>query len=451
MNKPGALDKPILVNRQPVVAAGLSFLLPGLGQLYNQSGRGKLFLAVGLMNLVLLCTVLFTDYISRALYALARRADLQPNDAFFALLRQFHTTPIMVIVILYAVAFIAFATREAYNDANLNARPLDRTSDRLFNALGTSYVAHVALILACVMVGLVSLPQKKEQEEKSVCEFILQDQNEKEKQKTKTFSTTTSAAHGKFQKEKELSNSHASAPSTEQQERWQIEKQPKIVSQNTEANENAAQQKTVSQQQQEVRPRQAKPLQQAEKQMHENRELQSQLKKIALLRKAIQPQQAIQPRRAVPQQKQQPVQRKVAHRTPPAPKPAPDFNRTHQSRRAPDIAGRSFNRREDVDDNPGAMAANADINFGPYMQQLQRRLKRNWTPPASTVARAVTVHFRIQDNGQITDLRLARSSGIGGCDRAALDAVQGASPVLPLPRGARGPVPIEFTFEYTKH
>ncbi|MBY0549423.1 MAG: TonB family protein [Candidatus Obscuribacterales bacterium] len=472
VNKSSATVETDTPGGRPAVAAGLSLLVPGLGQVYNQSSKGLLFLCVGLMNLVLVGLVLFSEQLVRTLYDLARRADMQLDAPVFSTLHWIHSTPpVVVIVLLFAAGFAAFCMRDAYNDARLRRRATSVAgSDNLSKAAGASYVGHILLLLVCLVAGSLSVPKEKP-EEKSVCEFVLQNENEKHKEKTENISLSSAAAHGRFDERKELNNTRANAPSDDVAPLPDLERTVK------------AQQASLLQQP--LPPRQAalpeRPLEQQQEKKATPKNIartdhQGQMKQVALVRNALQPQVKLirqpdkperktepKPRKAEKQQKQQKAVRAreatkprqtakpVQPRTATPPETAPDFRRRNASRRAPEQSGRSFNQRRDVDDKDGSVAANADVNFGPYMQQLQRRLKRNWNPPASSVARAVTVHFKIQSDGRITNLRLARSSGIGGCDSAALQAVEAASPVMPLPSGSAGSVPIEFTFEYTRH
>jgi TonB family protein len=90
-----------------------------------------------------------------------------------------------------------------------------------------------------------------------------------------------------------------------------------------------------------------------------------------------------------------------------------------------------------------------EIDYGPYMANLQRTIKRNWFPPKDTETKQVVVLFKIDKAGQLSKLRLSRSSGVGIADQAALKAVEDASHSFkPLPEGAPADVDIEFTFDY---
>lgn len=97
---------------------------------------------------------------------------------------------------------------------------------------------------------------------------------------------------------------------------------------------------------------------------------------------------------------------------------------------------------------PASQAAQADVDFGPYMADLQRRIKRAWFPPRGQESRKVVVIFKIHSQGELSDLRIERGSGVALADQAALAAVQNAAPFRPLPAGAPAVVDIQFTFDY---
>ncbi len=95
-----------------------------------------------------------------------------------------------------------------------------------------------------------------------------------------------------------------------------------------------------------------------------------------------------------------------------------------------------------------SVAAQADVDFGPYMADLQRRIKRAWFPPRGQESRRVVVVFKVHSQGELSDLRIDKSGGTAIADQAALQAVQNAAPFRPLPPGAPSVVDIQFTFDY---
>lgn len=91
----------------------------------------------------------------------------------------------------------------------------------------------------------------------------------------------------------------------------------------------------------------------------------------------------------------------------------------------------------------------AEVDFGAYMANLQRVIKRHWFPPKDTASKRIVVCFKVSVDGRMSDLHLVRGCGIQLADNAALRAVQDASPYFAhLPQGAPESVDIEFTFDY---
>ena len=80
---------------------------------------------------------------------------------------------------------------------------------------------------------------------------------------------------------------------------------------------------------------------------------------------------------------------------------------------------------------------NPDFKFGYYLDQLLSAIDAKWARPPLGDKVECTIGFRIQRDGSITDLTVARSSGYNSFDLAALRAVQNASPFPPLPRAYR--------------
>lgn len=99
-------------------------------------------------------------------------------------------------------------------------------------------------------------------------------------------------------------------------------------------------------------------------------------------------------------------------------------------------------------DRPPSVAAQADLNFGPYMSALQRAIKRAWKPPRGSESNRIVVTFTVLANGRLGDLRIIQESPDPEANLAAMEAVSRAAPFDPLPNGAGDSVDIEFTFDY---
>lgn len=91
----------------------------------------------------------------------------------------------------------------------------------------------------------------------------------------------------------------------------------------------------------------------------------------------------------------------------------------------------------------------AQPDFGPYMADLQRRIKMNWDPPKGNESKRVVLLFKIARDGRLLSVSVYKSSGLASADNAALNAVRATAPFRPLPANFRGSsVDIQFTFDY---
>jgi len=80
---------------------------------------------------------------------------------------------------------------------------------------------------------------------------------------------------------------------------------------------------------------------------------------------------------------------------------------------------------------------NPNFTYGYYVDQMLAKISSNWSRPPVGSGIETILHFRIERDGRISDLRITNSSGINGFDLAALRAVQASSPLPPLPRAFR--------------
>lgn len=88
-------------------------------------------------------------------------------------------------------------------------------------------------------------------------------------------------------------------------------------------------------------------------------------------------------------------------------------------------------------------------DFGPYMKELQRRIKMNWDPPKGNESKRVILLFSIARDGRLLNVKVHRSSGLQSADNAAIEAVKLTAPFRPLPPEFKGlSVDIQFTFDY---
>jgi len=119
--------------------------------------------------------------------------------------------------------------------------------------------------------------------------------------------------------------------------------------------------------------------------------------------------------------------------------------------------GRGYNRTGNPG-NPGPGNPNGapgidavkEPDFGPYMKELQRRIKMNWDPPKGNESKRVVLLFSIARDGRLLNVKVHKSSGLNSADNAAVNAVKLTAPFKPLPPDFKGDkVDIQFTFDYT--
>jgi TonB family protein len=92
----------------------------------------------------------------------------------------------------------------------------------------------------------------------------------------------------------------------------------------------------------------------------------------------------------------------------------------------------------------------ADFDFAPYMAGVTQRLRRNWTPPSEDATLKTVAVFTVSRNGNVSNLRILRSSGSSMHDAAALSAIRASSPFRSFPPDAdKQAIQIEFSFDYS--
>lgn len=99
------------------------------------------------------------------------------------------------------------------------------------------------------------------------------------------------------------------------------------------------------------------------------------------------------------------------------------------------------------DPNAGAGGGGDDVDFGGYLDEVKKRIKKNWFPPRGAESLTVTIKFKVMANGSVSSIRLVRSSGVAAADDAAKIAITNSAPFPPLPGGAPD-VDIKFAFDY---
>jgi len=99
--------------------------------------------------------------------------------------------------------------------------------------------------------------------------------------------------------------------------------------------------------------------------------------------------------------------------------------------------------------DPVIVRQTSKVDLGPYLVDVQRRIKQAWVRPKGKEAQLVTAVFKIHSDGKITDITLSQPSTDSEINDSALSAVKNAAPFPKLPDGADDPFEIQFTFNYT--
>lgn len=86
-----------------------------------------------------------------------------------------------------------------------------------------------------------------------------------------------------------------------------------------------------------------------------------------------------------------------------------------------------------------------------YLTELRSRILRAWYPPKCDGSGTTTLRFKISSQGELSDLKLVKSSAVSSAEQAALRAVRNAAPFRPLspaPEMQKPYADIQFTFGY---
>ena len=133
----------------------------------------------------------------------------------------------------------------------------------------------------------------------------------------------------------------------------------------------------------------------------------------------------------------------------PAPTLAPTGGSANGSKLATGGYGSAGNPGPGNPNGAPGIDAIREPDFGPYMRELQRRIKMNWDPPKGDQSKRVVLMFKIAKDGRLLSCSVHKSSGLPNADKAAIQAVQLTAPFKPLPPEFKGSnIDIQFTFDY---
>lgn len=105
----------------------------------------------------------------------------------------------------------------------------------------------------------------------------------------------------------------------------------------------------------------------------------------------------------------------------------------------------TIKEEESYDDN----ASFGNVDFGPYMDKMKRDIQAQWNPPKGFNNQRVVTVFSIKKDGTIANASIVDGSGVEAVDKSAMDALEKASPLDPLPSGSPPYVQMKYQFDWT--
>lgn len=426
----------------PLIIAFYS-IIPGIGQLYNgKTKKGILFLIATFISLLMLfgslnpgstlefALIILT--ICKFLVGFIFKFEFEPSPAAEFLMNSikfggsFSTSLVVTII-----AFVIYSMVDAYLDAEKAQEQFeykiittDSTMFRFSESTTSSYILHCLIFSILFLVSLFLVIPTKPKEQITEIEFILPQIESKQPPppETKRRSTTQSIDQGKHNPQKPITPALPTKPASPPVAIPKVVQQPVTLP------------KPISQPQPQPKPI-PKPV------------------------PKIQQQEALTQAQPQPAPIQNTQETDLPKPQAPAPESISDSESNSPGRvtaiavipRVPgagtlgEVGNPPPNARPL---GPTSIAAKKDIDFGPYMNELQRRIKRAWRPPRGNESKRVIVTFKINTFGELSDLDIKVGSGFEPADQAAVLAVQTAAPFNRLPEGAPEKVDIEFTFDY---
>lgn len=153
------------------------------------------------------------------------------------------------------------------------------------------------------------------------------------------------------------------------------------------------------------------------------------------------------PSRKVSIQEDAPKQRLAQPKTESIPSSVPDKSANFKKKEAQKNREAAKPIREDLDElssildeipAPATVSAVGNFKYHWYLNNVQQKIERYWTPSSEKKNIKVTVSFTIYQDGSISEPTISSSSGDPTLDNLALRAVKLASPFGRLPPGFEG-------------
>ncbi len=128
-------------------------------------------------------------------------------------------------------------------------------------------------------------------------------------------------------------------------------------------------------------------------------------------------------------------------------------SRQSQDAAKPETATQSKEADDDEDDkeNNNDEGSGQAVDFGSYMKKMKKDIQSKWHPPKGFDAHKVVTVFKIKRDGKIVEAQIVESSGKEDIDKMALEALNQASPLDPLPKGCPSSVQLRYIFDWSVH
>lgn len=349
--------------RDPRRAAALS-VMPGLGQLYNgETGKGLLFLAASIANLVLFLMLFCTEPVMKGVIHLAANFHMSPSADMNRILQIVHASnTLCVLYIGLTLSFVAYAMKEAYDHAKElgKGRAFAPFFLGLTESTSGSFLAHFAfLCTGIIMVAFYAAPLPPREQPTDI--VLVPPEKPPEPPKPKE-------------------------PDPPKQEKIPEPPKKEVV-------------------------KKEPP-------------------------KKVEPPKPIPVAVAVPTN--DPTPSPIVQSNEPAPEAAPAAPATSDTGGSPGGTGTA----------DGGGGGGDDVDFGSYLAEVQKRIKKAWFPPRGNESKSVTLKFKVRKDGSVGAIKLVTSSGLAIVDQAATTAVKNGAPYPPLPANSGDEVDIKFTFDY---
>lgn len=346
--------------RDPRRAAALS-VMPGLGQLYNgETGKGLLFLAASIANLVLFLMLFCTEPVMKGVIHIGANFQLTPSADMARIMNIVHgSNTVCVIYIGLTLSFMAYAMKEAYDHAKElgKGRAFEPFFLGLSEATSGSFLAHMAFLCAgIIMVAFYAAPLPPREQPTDI--VLVPPEKPPEPPKPK--------------------EPDPPKPISEPPKKEVVKKEPP----------------------KKVEPPKPTPV-------------------------------------AVAVPTNDPTPSPIVQSNEPAPEAAPAAQAPAETGGTPGGTGTS-----------DGGAGGEDVDFGSYLAEVQKRIKKAWYPPRGNESKSVTLKFKVRKDGSVGAIKLVASSGLAIVDQAATTAVKNAAPYPPLPAGSGDEIDIKFTFDY---